>query len=254
MLHGLCELIERDSFLLTWMNRLPAPEVSFSSNAKIAHSIREHYARFEVEIRVFNISADLPAYVMMGLAINRTGRGPAAVVGLGCHLDPEVALLKALFEVCQVHPGEVRRFQRERPADQLRSYQDVHTLEQHSAFFHSLDRLSELSFLLEGGRVQRLEDLPIRSDANVTTDLETCVKGLAAAGARVLCADVTTSDIAGYGLRVVRMIATGLQPMHFGWGEERLGGRRLYEAPKTLGYSTQTRSEADLNPCPHPIA
>jgi ribosomal protein S12 methylthiotransferase accessory factor len=52
----------------------------------------------------------------------------------------------------------------------------------------------------------------------------------------------------------VRVLATGLQPIHFGWGQERLGGRRLFELPFRLGFAPGPRGEADLNPCPHPLA
>jgi ribosomal protein S12 methylthiotransferase accessory factor len=254
ILHGLYELVERDGFLITWMNQLPVPQIEFSKELTFAHSIREHYSRFGVEIHVFNVSTDLPIYVMMGLALDRSGRGPAAVVGLGCHLDPSMAMTKALFEVCQVRPSEVQRFQREHPAEKLASYQDVHTLEDHSAFFHPIERLKEFSFLLDSDRKQHLRELSNRSQHDLHADLETCVTALTAAGSRVLFADLTTSDIAPYGLRVVRTVATGLQPMHFGYGEERLGGRRLYETPKVLGYSSGVRAESDLNPCPHPLA
>lgn len=254
VLHGLCELIERDGFLITWMNRLPAPEVEFSAACKLPFSIREHYARFGVEIHVFDVSTDLLAYVMMGLAVDRTGQGPAAIVGLGCDLNPVAAVTKALFEVCQVRPGEVRRYQQEHPAEALKSYEDVRTLEDHSAYFHPLERLREFSFLLESGRAVRLEDLSDRSLGTVTADLETCVAAFGKSGSRVLYADLTTPDVTAYGLRVVRAIATGLQPMHFGFGEDRLGGRRLYEVPKRLGYGSAIRGESELNPCPHPLA
>jgi len=62
------------------------------------------------------------------------------------------------------------------------------------------------------------------------------------------------ADIVDFGMCVVRAIATGLQPMHFGFGQERLGGRRLYDVPKAMGYATEARSETDLNLCPHPLA
>jgi ribosomal protein S12 methylthiotransferase accessory factor len=254
VLHGLCELIERDSFLITWMNRLPAAEVDFSGGPGLALSIREHYARFGVQIHVYNVSTDLPAYVMMGLLVDRTGRGPAGLVGLGCDLNPGVAITKALLEVCQVRPGEVQRYQRERPAERLKSYEDVRTLEDHSAFFHPLERLAEFSFLLENGCTVQLRDLPDHSRGSVTADLAMCITALTESGSRVLYADLTTPDVAPYGFRVVRTIATGLQPMHFGFGEERLGGRRLYEIPKVVGYFPEIRGEDDLNPCPHPLA
>lgn len=254
ILHGLYEVIERDGFLLNWMNRLPAPEVRFSASAELAHSIRRHYARYGTEIRVFNISTNLPVYAMMAVALDKTGSGPAAVTGLGCHLDPSVALTKAILEVCQVHPGEVQRYHREPPAMRLKSYEDVHTLEDHSAFLSIPERLGELSFLLNNGRSQSLSDLPSNSQGDAQADLDFCVSKLVGAGCRVLYADLTTPDVVDYGLSVVRTFATGLQPMHFGHGEERLGGRRLFEIARILGHATETRGESDLNPCPHPLA
>jgi ribosomal protein S12 methylthiotransferase accessory factor len=101
--------------------------------------------------------------------------------------------------------------------------------------------------------MQRIDELPNRS-IGIHEDLATAVDGLARAGCRVAYAEVTTADVRPYALRVVRTIATGLQPMHFGFGEERLGGRRLFEVPVQLGYTRQSRLESDLNPCPHPLA
>jgi ribosomal protein S12 methylthiotransferase accessory factor len=254
VLHGLYELIERDGFLLTWMNKLPVPEVTFSASDELAYSIRSHYARYGTEIRVFNISTDLPVYAMMGVALDKTGTGPAVVTGLGCHLNPSVALTKAVLEVCQVHPGEVQRYHREPPAMRLKSYEDVHTLEDHSAFLSIPERLGEFSFLLGNGRRQSLSELKDNSQGSVEADLDFCVSHLVEAGCRVLYADLTTPDVVDYGLSVVRTFATGLQPMHFGYGEERLGGKRLFEIARILGYATETRGESELNPCPHPLA
>ena len=66
--------------------------------------------------------------------------------------------------------------------------------------------------------------------------------------------DLTTPDLAGYELKVVRGLATGLQPIHFGWGQERLGGRRLFELPQKLGFATRPLHENELNPLQHPLA
>jgi ribosomal protein S12 methylthiotransferase accessory factor len=104
VLSGLYELIERDAFLITWMNRLAVPRVDYSSMAGIVARIRSHYARFGVEALVYDITTDIGVPVMMAMAVDRSGGGPAVVVGLGCHLNPAVALKKALMEVCQVRP------------------------------------------------------------------------------------------------------------------------------------------------------
>jgi ribosomal protein S12 methylthiotransferase accessory factor len=254
ILNGLFELIERDAFLITWMARLPAPKVQFGSLPALGNSIRKHYASSGIEIQVFHMCTDLPVHVMMAIAIDRTGTGPGALVGLGCHFNPGAALLKSLFELCQVRPGEVRRFRENPPAERLKRYQDVKTLEDHSAYLTVPERLGEFAFLLENGCNQSFSDLPDYSTGNLKSDLGRCVEILRAAGCRVVYADVTTPDLAGYRIRAVRTLATGLQPIHFGYAEERLGGRRLFELPKRLGFTSNVLSETDLNPCPHPLS
>jgi ribosomal protein S12 methylthiotransferase accessory factor len=57
-----------------------------------------------------------------------------------------------------------------------------------------------------------------------------------------------------YPIRVVRALITGIQPIHFGHGLERLGGRRLYELPWKAGFTERPTSETSLNACPHPLA
>lgn len=254
ILHGLYECIERDAFLVTWMCRLAASEVRFTEASAVADSIRAQYQRRGVEVRVFRMCTDLDAHVMMAIAFDRTGSGPAAVVGLGCHASPSEALTRAILEICQVHPGEVRRFRRQTPENRLKRAEEVKTLEDHSAWVSAPERLGEFSFLLESPNSERIEDLPDYSTGSVTSDLENCVATLERSGCRVLYVDLTTSDVEGYGISVVRSIATGLQPMHFGWGEERLGGRRLFELPQKLGFASGPHTEDDLNPCPHPLA
>lgn len=253
ILAGLYELIERDSFLIAWMNRLPAEEVTIPSSAQVEASLIRHYQRFEVETRVFHLPTDMPAYVMMAILIAGRGKTPAVVVGLGCHTDPCVAVRKALFEGAQIHPGEVERCREPGYSERLRSYEDVRTLEDHGAFFTSPDRLPELAFLLESERHKGVDEMPNLSAGTVAEDLDRCVAALTHAGCRVLYADLTTPDLNDYAIRVVRTLATGLQPIHFGYGEERLGGRRLYELPRILGFRAEDVTEAGINRCPHPL-
>jgi ribosomal protein S12 methylthiotransferase accessory factor len=253
ILGGLCELAERDGFLLHWMNRLPAPEVEFGDDGP-AGDIRRHYRRFGIRTHVFNISTGLPMYAMMAVSLGDGRRDPAVLVGLGCHLDPAKAVLKALFEICQVRPSEARRFRHDQAGRNLRGYSDVKTLHDHSAFLMLPERLHEMAFFLESGNKQKLADLENRSAGNTERDLARAVEGLTQAGCRVAYADLTTADVRPFNIRVVRTLVTSLQPMHFGWGEERLGGARLFDAARKLGYASETRTAKDLNPCPHPLA
>jgi ribosomal protein S12 methylthiotransferase accessory factor len=254
ILHGLCELIERDGFLINWLNRLPAPRVDISGLGGVTRYVYGHYARQDIQLHVFNLTTDIPAHVMMCIAIDESLRGPFAVVGLGCHLDPIQAVTKAVLEVCQVRPGETVKYRQNPPQGRLHSYADVRTLHDHSAFFSMAHNRHELSFLFESPRVQHVSDLADLSTGDVHADLERCVEYLRAVGCRVAFVETTTPDIGGLKIRVVSTFATGLQPMHFGFGQARLGGHRLYEVPCKLGYRAAPTSEDALNPCPHPLA
>lgn len=254
ILGGLCELMERDALLITWMNRLPAIELELNSVGGIVSAIKKHYAHFAVEVRAFLMPSDLPAAVVMALLLDSDPHRPAQIIGMGCHPDPGIALMKAVFEMCQGRPSEGRRFVDKPPRGRLNRYQDVKTLDDHSAFASLPEQRKEFAFLWEQDRMARVSELPNPSCGDAAVDLDYCVSKLCATGERVAYVDLTMPDIAGHGFHVVRTLITGLQPIHFGFGEERLGGKRLFEVAQRLGFADRRRSAADLNPCPHPLA
>jgi ribosomal protein S12 methylthiotransferase accessory factor len=251
---GICELMERDALLIAWMNRLPAIELDVNSAGSLVSGIQKHYARFSVEVRAFLMPSDLPAAVVIALSCDPNPSKPAQVVGMGCHPSPAIALTKALFEMCQGRPSEGKRFVDKPPQGRLNHYLDVKTLDDHSAFASLPERRREFDFLWEQGRKTHISDLPNPSQNDASLDLDYCVDKLTALGQRVAYVNLTMPDIAGHGIHVVRALVTGLQPIHFGYGEERLGGRRLFELPQKLGFANRMMTIDDLNMCPHPLA
>ena len=254
ILGGLCELMERDAMLITWMNRLPAVELKFEDSQTLSGRIFRHYAHFDVKVRAFLMPSDLPAATVMAISFEEDPTRPANVVGLGCHPDPNIALLKALFELCQGRPAEASRFVTKPPQGRLNNYEDVHTLDDHSAFMSQLGRRHEFAFLWQIGETKRVDELPNWSNGDPAQDLERCARELASKGHPPAYVELTTPDLVEYGVHVVRVIAPELQPVYFGHGVERLGGERLFTLPQQLGFAESRRTEKDLNPCPHPLA
>jgi ribosomal protein S12 methylthiotransferase accessory factor len=253
-LHGLMELVERDALMVTWMNRLPAPEIDLAEVDGAVAAIRQRHERRGVTIRAFDITTDLGIPVVLAVALDDTGAGPSSIVALGCDLDPAAAARKAVAELCQVRAGALNRARGGAAPVPPTSAEQVRSLDDHGSYLSHPARRGEFAFLLDHGRRADLADRPTRRTGDVSSDLDICVSRLTEHGYRVAAVDVTTSDVAPYGFRVVRAFAAGLQPIHFGWGYERLGGRRLFEVPRAMGYDTQVRRESDLNPCPHPLA
>jgi ribosomal protein S12 methylthiotransferase accessory factor len=252
VLAAIYELVERDAFVIMWLNQLPAARIDFPDTAGVAAEVRRHYRRFGIETLAFDLTTDLGIPTVMGIAVDRSGDLPAVSVGLGCNLCPQTALDRALMEVVQVRAGLVPRYRVE-PLS-VRRYEDVHTVEDHAAFAASPEHLAELGFLLDAPAAQSLDDMPDHNGDTVAADLEYCRGRLEAAGCTVAYVDLTQPDLEPFAVRIVRAIATGLQPIHFGFGEERLGGRRLYAVPRLLGHQSSDTTEDELNPCPHPLA
>lgn len=255
VLGGLNELIERDAMLLTWMNRLPARRIEVPDDLPYSSDILRRYALMGVEVRLYRMRTDQPACVVMAVACDPDGTRPARVVGMGCRLQPAAAVEQALFELCQARPSEMARYGEGGAAERLVGYDDVRTLEDHPAF-HALHRnTGEFAFLDRRGETPLpLADIPDRSTGSVAGDLAATVAGLTDAGLRVFSVDLTLPDVAEGGYAVARSLVTGLQPIHFGRGEERLGGRRLFDLPVKLGLQETAATPAELNPCPHPMA
>ena len=115
------------------------------------------------------------------------------------------------------------------------------------------DHLHELDFLLKTDRRIRMDE-GLSPSAAEGTDLEPLLSALRASGCRAVFRDLTTPDLERYPVRAARVLVTQLQPIHFGYGMERLGGRRLYELPVKLRLHESPSREDELNPCPHPLA
>ena len=254
VLGGLCELIERDALLITWLNRLPALEIELGESGETAATLFRHYARMGINVRAFSLATDLPITVVLAISLDDEPSRPAQVVGMGCHPDPTIALTKALYELCQGRPAEAARFAKKPPGGRLVRFEDVQTLDDHSAFGSLREHREQFAFLWSAERSTRIDALPNPSTGSAGDDLANLTQALARNGHRVAYVDLTLPDVGPYGFHVVRVIATELQPVHFGHGQERLGGRRLFELPVRLGFATAPRTDADLNRCPHPLA
>lgn len=254
ILGGLHEVIERDAFMITWLNRLPATEIRTPKKGCHAAQTIRHYARFGVTIRLLSLATDQAATVVMAVAQDPAPDGAFHLVGLGCDTDPAAAVDKSVFELCQQRAGMVIRMQDPDFRTRLDRHQAVRSLDDHLLYHAIPEHAHEFDFLFEGGGSYELGDLPAPDPDSRKAELELLVARAAETGSRVAYADITAPDIASLGPRVVRVVLTGFQPIHFGFGAGRFGGPRLFEAPVRWGLRDAPIHEADLNPCPHPLA
>ncbi|MGB0504796.1 MAG: YcaO-like family protein [Pikeienuella sp.] len=254
ILSGIYEVIERDAFMITWLNRLPTTKIKTPQQGCNAAQIIRQYEKFGVSVRLLSLATDQAATVVMAIAENPDDESAFRVIGLGCDLDPVTAVDKAVLELCQLKPGAASRAHGNDYKTRLTGYESVRTIDDHILFHLMPEHAAEFDFLTQTNAECDLGDLP-RPDCFSTQDaLVALIESATKCGSRVAYADITAADFAELGPKVVRVIMTGFQPIHFGFAEGRLGGTRLYEAPVTWGLRKMPLSEAELNQCPHPLA
>jgi oxazoline/thiazoline synthase len=231
ILQGFLELAERDAVALWWYNRLRKPRVDLASfDEPYIPRLREYYRRLGREFWVLDLTHDLGIPTFAAISRN-TERTPEQIsIGLGAHLEPRIAVLRALTEMNQFLP-----LIQSPPPGTPASDSDA-------------TRWLQTATLARNAYLAPAEGEPARGAARFTQtwsedlreDVERCVALVRQLGLEMLVLDQTRPDV---GLSVVRVIVPGLRHM---W--PRLGPGRLYDIPVKLGWLSQPTPEEQLNP------
>jgi oxazoline/thiazoline synthase len=235
VLQGLLELIERDAVALWWYNRLRKRAVDLESidDAFVSGLIR-HYGHLRRDLWALDVTSDIgiPTFAAISRRVDKAEED--IIYGFGAHLDPSVALARALTELNQsleavptaTGPASTRTYQGGQ--DAIRWWRTVTTA-----------KASYLMPDLEAGP-RRLQGFKNLASDDLHQDILTCCKLAATRGIEVLVLDQTRPDV---GFPVVRVVAPGLR--HF-WA--RFGPGRLYDVPLSEGWLARSFSEEELNP------
>lgn len=180
------------------------------------------------------------------------GRSPVGSItafGSGCRPDADRALRKAMVESvhCRMYIKSLIRDQPHWRAGWR--FRNVTSFETHARFYSS--HPEHRRALDAWWNSARTTAWPLRAKEEFTnSDVHSLVADLTRLGHEVLLADLTTLDVRALGLRVVRVLVPGLQPLHGRHGWPHLGGTRLRKLSEVFG--PEVRTPRRWNPFPHP--
>jgi ribosomal protein S12 methylthiotransferase accessory factor len=249
---GLCEVIERDDFTITWQAKLARTRIRLSS---LSNANLDLVRRFEVagyEMHMMDISNETRIPGILVVARNRNEKFLPIAVSASVSLDPEEAVRKALEELAHT----------ERYVFQIRN--ELPRLNAHEDFDNVINQVAHVNywinhkiahnadFLFSSDEWMDFSDLPDYSTGNPKEDLAFIATRLAETGYQPLVAEITTPDIESLGITVVRALIPGYNPLHMGYHNRATGGERLWTIPQKLGYEGISRETGDY-PFPHPF-
>ncbi|OIK15762.1 bacteriocin biosynthesis protein SagD [Bacillus sp. MUM 116] len=259
--HGIMEVVERDSFLLTWYAQLPLQRLDLrSANDQelelMVDRIRE-VAEYDLYFYNSTMENEIPS--VWAVAKNRKSKGVNLICAAGANLDPVRAVKSAIYELAgmMVRHDEILEKNRQKYEEMLKDPYAVRTMEDHGLLYGLREAEERLSFLLDNQRplrtfAEEFKQPPAHTD--LKDDLQDILQRFRELDLEVIVVDQTTPITKRNGLYCVKVLIPGMLPMTFGHHLTRVEGlERVLQVPMKLGYTKQPLSYEQLNPYPHPF-
>jgi ribosomal protein S12 methylthiotransferase accessory factor len=251
LLSAILEVIERDSISVLWLQKLGLPRIDID---RIPASLAPYWDRYrasseELEYYFFNATTDLQVPVIYGLQQAHQHRRLTTLVSCSAALDPVEALIKVMRDMAACRLGS--HVARSIPD----SWDDFTTIFHGAGYMARSEQAHAFDFLVDLPNRQplsKMRGISIKHQDGGKEALRAVLHILQQKQLEAYAVDLTTDEALRCGVRVVRVIVPGLQPVGFQYRSRYLGHSRLYEAPQRMGY--KVHSEEELNPWPQPFA
>ena len=261
ILYGIFEVVERDSFLLTWYAKLPLPRLDpYSANdEELALMVDRARAAAGYDIHLYNATMEHGIPSVWAMAKNRKPKGLNLICAGGAHLDPVRATKSAIHELAGMMLTLDGNFEAKQ-GEYERMLDDpflVQQMDDHGMLFGLKQAEGRLRFLLDDNRPLRTFDEEFKQrekHADLTDDLQDVLLQFKQLGLDVLVVDQTTPELKKNGLHCVKVLIPGMLPMTFGHHLTRITGLdRVLKVPMELGYVKEPLTMEQLNQDPHPF-
>ncbi len=234
---GICEIIERDAYMISFIQNLPKAIINVDTDEYLA-TFKRRIERYDLEVHFLHTSLDCSPTTVVCIILDRTGSGPVVCTGLGGNLDPRKAIETAGFEALRRHISARDRFFRSTPLPLPVKYSFDWFLLKKQQLWAAPHMITTAKAFLNGGAVAfgDLQKHVYKTDKERVSSL---VVELKEKGHEVIYVDVTLPAVRALGLTVVKVLIPEMVPL---WRDERypyLGIPRLYDLPKQLGYEAK---------------
>ena len=214
VLHGIFEVVERDAWSIFELTKRNKKEINQDNiDNDIINELLDKFASQGIDIKLMDITADLKITTIAASADDTVLKDPALLtLGVGTHLNPEVAVIRALTEVAQSRATQIHGTREDTiRADFMRK----------SGYEH-MKRMNKHYFQKEEETIN-LADIEDKSSHSIKKDIETSIEEVQKVGFnQVLYTDLTRKEI---GINVARVIIPKAEL--YSLDEERLGSRAL---------------------------
>jgi len=251
---GLCEVLERDGFTITWQAMMSSPVIRHETLPAFGRDLVSRFEAVGITVHLMDITTDVGVPITMSIGVSNAETSPAVAVAAAADPSPERCLLKSLDELAhtRMYARQLLRYTPTLPVEVEDGHPLVKDQRDHLRFYCPQSAKAFAEFAWSSPRRVDLGDQPDLSEGSSSDQLRRLIDNTVAAGLEPLAVELTSPDIAELGLYVVRVVIPGAHPLYMGHRNRALGVKRLYEVPQKLGHRGLARNEPD-NPYPHPF-
>jgi ribosomal protein S12 methylthiotransferase accessory factor len=248
---ALCEVIERDCFMISWQARLSRVRLRQDNLSAQNKDLIHRFTAVGYQIHLMDISNESQIPAVLAVARHQTGYVPL-VVAASVALSAEEAIRKALEELAHTEryafqiKGEVPRLVPDPEYDNIIGQVD------HVNYWVDPAHSADAAFLYASEQWRDFQQMPDFSGLTPSHSLQNLVQRLHQTGYQALVTDITTADVRELGMWVLRAVIPGYHPLFMGYHHRPLGGSRLWQIPQLLGFPGLSATTADY-PFPHPF-
>lgn len=244
-LNGVLELVERDGFMLKWMTGTPSDVLIPAAGSLLERHVDMVESDGRTRVTFTDMTSDLGLPVVCCL-IERPAFGRMLCnIGLSCKLSTEAACDKALCEALSDHERVRQAIHdgSEQEWDPGEDFANVSDFEWHGMLYAREEFQHGMDPLRGNGNRRVIDDPP--DERTVAQQLYDVLELLAPHVSDVIAVDLTTRDVEGLGVRVLKVFAPELMPLNADHRYPYLGHCRLHAARRDSRAFTQL---------PHPFS
>ncbi len=210
LLHGMLEVIERDALSMAEFNRNPGKELRLSEEDGVNYELLSKFKAAGVEARLWVMIHDTPITTVVVATDDIQLRDPAMLVmGAGSHLDPAIAVSRALSEAAQSRLVQIHGAREDTAREEFVRQIGYDRMKRMNVFWYE-----------DGSETITLKELEDLSASTPAKNIETVLNCLRDVTDRVIAVDLSRSSIP---IPVVRIIIPGFE--QYTLDRERLGKR-----------------------------
>ena len=211
ILHGMLEVIERDAWSIFELTHKNYAQIDLESiESELVNDIIEKFESEGIKIKLMDFTADIKIPTIAASADDTVTKDAGLLtLGMGTHLDPEVAILRALTEVAQSRATQINGAREDTVrADFARE-----------AGYERMKRINKYYFRDEEEKIN-LSNIENKSTSSITKDIEIVKNELMANDIeKILYVDLTRPELDVSVVRIVipEMELYALDPTRAGY-------------------------------------